>query len=337
MRVTALALLLLAGVSPAPAGNPITPGKPVDYSRLAFYPERWKQQGLELELVPWKGREITFLTVAGDLDPGTMTRFVGHLDAGWRLYAGLTGHQPRKHRAVDGLPTIAAVPGGGLTCGYGCGYVGATGIEMTHFYDGHYPALRKSPDAVPHAYFYEMGRNYYTFGRKHDAFTTGFAVFMRYVCVDTLELEDGDTGTRRTIDEAITAYEQTDLPFLRTFTNADGLSEKQNRLETSPTDQPVMYASAMLRLRETHGDEWLKKFYRQLATCPDADSRTREGARAQCFHWFLAASCAAGKDLSPTFIKAWRFEPTPEQAAILRKIDWSAPGLEAGRIARPGS
>jgi hypothetical protein len=215
--------------------------------------------------------------------------------------------------------------------------VGATGIEMTHFYDGHYPALQKSPDAIPHAYFYEMGRNYYTFGRKHDAFTTGFAVFMRYVCVDTLALEDGDTGTRRTINEAITAYGQTDLPFLRTFTNADGLSEKQNRLRTAPTDQPVMYASAMLLLWKTHGDEWLKRFYRQLATCPDADSRTREGAREQCFHWFLAASCAAGKDLSPTFIKAWRFEPTPEQAAILPKIDWSAPGLEAGRIARRGS
>lgn len=335
MRSSVLTLLLLATIAhSAPAGDSVVPGEPVDYSRLAFYPDRWKEKGLELDLVPWKGKEIAFLTIADDLDRTTMTTLLGHLDAGWKLYADLTGRQPRKHRAVDGLPTIAAVPGGGLTCGYGCGYVGATGIEMTHFYDGHYPQLKKSPKSVPHAYYYEMGRNYYTFGRKHDAFTTGFAVFMRYVCVDTLQLDDNDQGTRKTINEAIAAYEQGDLPFLRTFTNAHGLSEKQGRLSISPSDQPVMYSSAMLKLWKTHGNDWLKKFYRQLATCPDASSRTKQGAQQQCFHWFLAASCAAGKDLSPTFIKSWRFEPTPEQAAILKKIDWSAPGLDAGKLAR---
>ena len=109
---------------------------------------------------------------------------------------------------------------------------------MTHFHAGHLPALTKNSKAVPHAYFYEMGRNYFTFGGRHDAFTTGFAVFMRYVCMDLLELHDIDKGTRHTIFAAIAKYEMGDLPFLRTFTNAGGLSEKQNRLKGASSSPP---------------------------------------------------------------------------------------------------
>ena len=335
MRSTAFSLVLLATfASPALAADAITSGDPVDYSRLAFYPDRWKQKGLELELVPWKGREIAFLTVTDDHDPKTMTAFIGHLDAGWKLYAELTGRQPRKHRAVDGLPTIAAVPGGGLTCGYGCGYVGATGIEMTSFYNGHYPALQQSPKAVPHAYVYEMGRNYYTFGRKHDAFTTGFAVFMRYVCTDTLKLNDNDLRTRKTIDEAIGLYAGSKLPFLRSFTNAGGLREKQNRLKTSPSDQPVMYASAMLHLWKSHGDNWLQGFFRQLATCPETNQSSKDGARTQCLAWFVAASCAAAEDLSGTFVDNWRLPLSGKERRLLATTDWKKSDLDAGSLVR---
>ena len=312
-----------------PADERLKPGDPVDYSKAAFYPKRWKENKHDLELVPWEGENITFLTLGDGHDPATMTSFVRSLDAGWALYAKHVGSTPRPHRLVNGKPPIAAVPNG-MTCGYGCGFVGATGIEMTNFYNGHLPLMKKDPKAVPHAYFYEMGRNYFTFGKKHDCFTTGFAVFMRYVCMDSLELNDRDQGTRKVIFAAIEEYEQSDLPFLRTFTNADGLSEKQNRLKTSPTDQPVMYASAMLKLWKEHGDEWLGRFFRQLATCPEANAKTKEGAQQQSFHWLLAASCAAKKDLSPTFVDKWRLELTPPQKDALQAVDWTAKELNAG-------
>ena len=327
-------ILLLACLVPiltisAPA---LEPSNPIDYSKLAFYPKRWKEQGFSTDLVPWKGKQIAFLTVTKDHDQEVMGKFVANLDAGWELYADLTGKTPRPHRVVDGKAPIAALLGNGLSCGYGCGYVGATGIEMTHFYDGHYPALKKDPNDVPHAYFYEMGRNYFTFGDKHNCFTTGFAVFMRYVCVDSLKTVDRDKGTRKVIDQAIEEYAKSDLPFLRTFTNVDGLSEKQNRLKTSPTDQPVMYASAMLHLWKTLGDDWLKKFYRQLATVEGASNRTKEGAQTQCVAWYLAASCAAQKDLSAIFVDKWRLQVPEKARGILTKTDWKAKDLKAGAL-----
>ncbi len=51
----------------------------------------------------------------------------------------------------------------------GCGYVGSTGIELALFYDRDYADLQRRPDAMPHYVFYEMGRNFYTFGDRHSA------------------------------------------------------------------------------------------------------------------------------------------------------------------------
>lgn len=319
-------------------GSPelLKPGAPIDYAKGAFFPKRWKEVGHGMELVPWVGKEIVFLTIGDGHDAATMTKFVETLDAGWKLYAEVTGSNPRAQRQVGGKPTIAAVPNG-VTCGYGCGYVGAMGIEMTNFYRSHFPRLKKNAKAVPHAYFYEMGRNYFTFGKRHDCFTTGFAVFMRYVCLDALDVHDFDGRTRKTIEAAIGQYEESDLPFLRTFTNVDGLGEKVNRLKARPTDQPVMYASAMLALQKEHGMDWLKKFFRQLASCPRANSKSKEGAQEQCFHWLLAASCAARKDLSETFVTKWRLKLTAKQEELLKSIDWEAEELEAGEITKGAS
>jgi len=50
------------------------------------------------------------------------------------------------------------------------------------------------------------------------------------------------------IDNAIEEHSTSDLGFLKTLTHAWGLSEKQHRLKSSPTDQPVMYAPARLVL-----------------------------------------------------------------------------------------
>lgn len=334
MRLLLLSSLSILSTLPLPAGGEeIKPGKTIDTSKLAFYPKRWKQQGHALEMVPWEGKQIVFLTIGDAHDPKVMTALVDSLDKGWELYADVTGQKPKTFKAVNGKVTIAAVPNG-MTCGYGCGYIGSTGIEMTDFYRGHLPKLKKNPKAVPHAYFYEMGRNYFTFGNRHNCFTTGFAVFMRYVCTDGLKLDDTDRGTRRIIDQAIAQYENSDLPFLRTFTNVHGLTEKQNRLKTSPTDQPVMYASAMLKLQRELGDAWLKDFFRQLASCPPANPKSKDGAQAQCFHWYLAASCAAKKNLAPTFLKKWRLALTPAQEVVLKDIDWANPKLEAGTLAK---
>jgi hypothetical protein len=277
---------------------------------------------------------VVFLTTAGDFDERIMARWVRALDDGWTLYADLTGRRPAPLKAIDGKVTIAAVPDFDFTCGAGCGFVGASGIELAMFYRWNYPALKLDPQAIPHYVFYEMGRNFYTFGDRHSCFTTGFAVFMRYVCMDTLQCHDEDRRTRQTIEEAEARIKRGDLPFLRTFTNADGFSEKEPRLKDDlgqaiqPSDQPVTYASAMLRLwRENGGNAWLRRFFAVLWECQGAPDNTREGALRQCWNWYLSASIAAQRDLSGVFVDEWRMPLSSKTRHAVTALNWKQGGL----------
>lgn len=332
---------LHAGDAPAAEPAALKPGAPVDYAPLAFQPEVWKAKGQSTLLVPWTGSNVVFLTTPGEYDGRLMARWVRALDGGWALYADLTGRRPEPLKQLEGRATIAAVPDFEFTCGAGCGYLGASGIELAMFYRWNYPALQRNPQAIPHYVFYEMGRNFYTFGDRHSCFTTGFAVFMRYVCMDTLGCHDDDPGTRQVIEQAQAEVKRSGLPFLRMFTNADGLGEKEPRLKNAvgepiqPSDQPVTYASAMLRLwRENGGNPWLRRFCRQLMECPDAPEGTREGARQQCWSWYLAASLAAQRDLSGVFVDDWRLPLSAGARKALAAVDWKQPGLTPSRVDR---
>ena len=269
-------LLLLTPL--VPAQQPPKPGTPVEYKALAMFPDRWEKAKTSTQLVPWEGRQIVFLTTKPDLDPKVMAVFLSRLDGGWKVYADLVGKAPNQLRAVNGKPPIAAVPDVALTCGYGCGYVGSTGIEVAGFYASDYDVVRKDPLAFPHYYFYEMGRNWYVFQDRHSLFTTGFAVFMRYVCMDSLKCTDPDLKTRQVIEGCEELYARSDVKFLDAFTNL-GAGEKGHRLkdadgkEVVPSDQPVMYATAMLRLRKDHGgDAWVKRFCAALIKCPEVNA-----------------------------------------------------------------
>ncbi len=317
----------------------IKPGIAVDYNQIVIYPKRWEELEVDKQLIPWSGEEVVFLTTKKDLDCEVMTLLLGRLDGAWRLYAELTGRRPGFFKQLNGKPTIIAVPNGRLTCGYGCGYVGATGVEVAGFYNKDYPLLKSQPDAMPHYYFYEMGRNFYTFGDRHSLFVTGFAVFMRYVCMDAFGFEDPDLNTRQTIEIAEQLYAKSDMGFLKAFTTLDGLDEKAHRLKNKegktivPSDQPVLYASAMLKIRRVcGGDKWLKRFFRQLAGCPEIKPKSKDAAVRQSLNWLVSASCAANKDMSAIFVDHWRLPLVPETRRALSQITWADPNIEASRV-----
>jgi len=320
-----LIVLSILPVSFAEETKPLKPGEAVDYSKLAIYPERWKERKVDTKLYPWQGKEVVLLTTKDDLDGEVMARFVSQLDAGWKLYADLIGKSPRPFKQVAGKPCIAAIPGAELTCGYGCGYIGATGIEAAGFYATDYPLAKKNPNAFSHYYFYEMGRNYHVFGDRHSLFITGYAVFMRYVCMDALKCEDPDAGTRKVIEQAEQGYADSKLSFLQAFTTLDGLDEKTPRLKgISPSDQPVLYAAAMLKLRKDNGgDEWVKRFFAALHKCPEVKADTKEKALKQSLSWLVSASVAAKKDLTPVFVDRWRMPLSDATRKALKEVDWT--------------
>jgi hypothetical protein len=193
---------------------------------------------------------------------------------------------------------------------------------------------------MPHYVFYEMGRNYYTFGDRHSCFITGFAVFMRYVCMDALKFEDRDAQTRKVIEGLEPLFAASGMSFLDLFTTSGGSGEKADRIKDrdgralSPSDQPCCYTSAMLRLRrENGGDAWVKRFFHELAACPDFKPDTKEGALNQSWYWLLCASVAAQKDLSPVFAGEWKLLLADETRAALAGIDWQKNGLSVKEVA----
>jgi len=305
----------------------------MDYSELAFYPKRWVKQGVSTKMYAWEGTGICLLTQTNDLDPQLMKTFVGNLDRGYQYYREMVGQSPKSYKIWLDKPVIASVPSSRLTCGFACGFIGATGIEVSNFAND-YKAVKANADAMPHYYYYEMGRNYYVFDRRHNAFVTGFAVFMRYCCLDSLKIVDNDNKTRSAIDEAINAYEMSDLGFVKAFTSAGGLSEKQSRFDDyeGPCDQPVMYASAMLKLRnEFGGDEFVKRFYHTIRKMPQLGdgSKNASDAQKQCLCWMIAASRAAKQDLSSLFADTWRLPVSKDLRLAMKETDWQTDKIDA--------
>jgi hypothetical protein len=81
----------------------------------------------QLTLYAWAGKRIAFLTPTAKLDPAVMGRLLTVFDDVYDYYHATTGREPEPGKTFRGRDTIAVVD---CTCGAGCGYLGATGIEL---------------------------------------------------------------------------------------------------------------------------------------------------------------------------------------------------------------
>lgn len=307
-------VLVLSWLLPAGAGE----GAPAPASYRSFQDEM-------LDLHAWKGSNVAFLTATPDLDTNVMARLVGTFDRVRGFYREATGRDPARARDFEGRVTIAEVA---KTCGAACGFLGATGIELTpgvfkELYQG--VATR---DEIDQALPYEFGRNFWFYspqlapknaGHNH-AFITGFAVFMRFPALDAAgakigRFRDRDGAEfRRRVEELVDLYEADGgLNFTNTLAKGEA---PRNPMGLNGTD---LFASFCMRLCRDHGgNDYVKKLWRAVGRRPVAAS-----GQDAIDNFVLAASAAAGRDLSAQFSKQWRW-PLSDQAAAEARSRWPA-------------
>ena len=156
--------------------------------------------------------------------------------------------------------------------------------------------------------------------------------------MDGLRCKDLDAQTRRTIEDCEQIYVESDMKFFDAFTNL-GSGEKRNRLKNAsgrdiiPSDQPVMYATAMLKLRREYGgDDWVEKFCHALRRCKPARASDLESAKTQVLNWLVCSSVAAEKDLTPIFADRWRMPLSENQRRIMKQTDFAAENFPVSKL-----
>ena len=286
-------------------------------------------EGKKVSLFPWRGKRMVFLTKSDAHDPEVMAALCGVFDKVHDFYHEATGRLPEKAKELDGLITVAEVD---QTCGAACGYLGATGIELTpgvfvELYGGW-----QKDQSVDQALPYEFGRNFWFYSPQlayqkpvsDRSVVTGYAVFMRLMALDAAGAKLGPfrdrTGSefRAIMESLVDLHEADPQSTWETTLKVDAAPE--NPLGLNGTD---LFASFCLRLARDHGGlKFVRRLWKEVAKLPAAAS-TQEAVD----HFVIAASAAASTDLAPLFTKRWRWPVSPvgEKAAAAAAANVSKP------------
>ena len=266
-------------------------------------------QGEKVTRFAWLGRHVAIQTVREDLDPKTMKGLCDTFDKVYDYYHEATQREPEKAEIFQGHTTITEIE---KTCGAGCGNMGATGIEIMpgnfqELYDG-FQKHGEIDQVLP----YEFGRNFWFYSRQSaprrgayaDSIITGYAVFMRFMALDAAGAKLGPfnrhSGKRfREEVEGLVDHYAADPSLNPENTLGQGRGPA-NRMGLGSTD---LFASFCFRLCRDHGGaKYAAKLWQAVQKRPRA--RTTQDA---IDNFVVAASVAAGDDLSPLFTKTWRW------------------------------
>jgi hypothetical protein len=256
--------------------------------------------GTVLELIPWAGQHVAYLVPEdrGFDDPATLQFLVSATDAAYEWYAATTGLEPTPYAPTQyaGLSTVAFVP---ETCGFGCGYLGFTGIEFlqdvasgTGVYD------LAGQGLIHQAVLYELGRNFWFYGEEIGAiegFTTGFAIANRFIAGESIGFEPGGDLLGMPYKEAqqylmvnlLEQYLADPDASWRLLDEPDGTITIQGQ-EVGAAD---LAGAFFYRIHADCGAEAYSRFWRSLEERPAAESE--EEARD---NFLAAAQEATGRD-----------------------------------------
>ena len=276
-----------------------------------------------LNLYPYKGSKMAILANSDSLDATTMSKWLRAMDGAYSFYASATGREPDplEDTLIDGLSTIARVD---ATCGAGCGHMGTTGIEiLNNYFDEFYDRLKEYGQfgQIP---FYELGRNFWFYddqlnykdvpgGPEPADIPTGYAVFMRFMSMQYLELEGAPFGDLD-FNEFLGQIRRLRDDYLAngslTWANTLGVGEGIDGW--GATD---LFASFCFYLEENYGGmNWVQNVWRYAGERPDAET-TQDAVD----NFIIVASEAAETNLVPLF-ETWRWPISQAASDYLGKL-----------------
>jgi alpha-tubulin suppressor-like RCC1 family protein len=148
--------------------------------------------GKTQSLFAWEGRYVAILSKSSTLSSQVMSKWLAAVDHAYQYYWWTTGFRPDNAKTYNGKLVIAEASS---TCGAGCGYLNATGIELhSSYFSGAYENL-STKNQYDQISFYELGRNFWSIERmdkkigveKYNV-ATAYAVAMRFFSMDAGKL-----------------------------------------------------------------------------------------------------------------------------------------------------
>lgn len=274
-------------------------------------------EGDELVRYAYVGEEVALLVDSPDYDASVMSDIVATFDRAYKYYFRATGRHPSANVQYRGRATIAQVSS---TCGAGCGYLGATGIEIL---DSSWNDLYEGVDErgeYDQVVFYELGRNFWFYESKiglvapdSNPIPTGFAVAMRF---ESMDASGVDGGPFNGIDFAIFRSQVRGL--IDEYLADEALNFNNTiRMGESPVGWGAtdLFASFYLRLSDEFGVSFRRNFWKEVGALAGRGS-TRDAVD----NVVIAASLAADRNLGPRFSEDWRWPVSQEALDNLNHI-----------------
>lgn len=276
----------------------------------------------EYQMYAWEGKNVAIFTKTDKLSGLVMGRILYALDRAYESYAAITQFKPANYFTYNGKLSIAALEIEEIGCGVGCGYLGATGIELgLPLFNRLYNGVERY-DQFDQVLFYELGRNFWdyqnyvkvmTVGGKGNFDTdpffgvsaTGFAVYMRTISVETNKIPmqpiDFMPSNWATYSRELKGLINRQINLSSGTFKEAFLSNKP--IDDSPLNNLFMWASVVLYFSEGQSIEtYSKNFLKSLK------EQKTPGSTAQVVENFVSAlSFAAGKSVTDDFYIRMRF------------------------------
>jgi hexosaminidase len=276
-------------------------------------------RGETLTRTPWVGRNIAYMTDPKNTFQPTasnMSSVLNTLDRAYDFYQKATGYTPylaSQHRNRLRITHTAN------TCGAACGYVGATGIEITPYFSN-ILLTNGAPNTSNHAYnevlFYELGRNFYGFEPKIQTnpavvinIAEAFAVLMRKWSME----QSGAAPSEEEIRWQRMAQEQA----LRYAQESYTESHWEKTMKQGGDRAVAVYVGMWSLMGDAFGTSFKNRFWKEVTMRPDVvNNNPNKPAYIYALdNMYIAACKASERNLKRVFVDMFKWPVSADAIA----------------------